>query len=92
MRRKGVLNEVEGVQYVDDLTCFIFYDESSTDDKDRALPEMCTVAGTEAQRAGAALVCIFRQHRQKARATTTHDKLTTWEQGLIPHPPSTNPT
>ena len=37
MRREGVLNEVEGVRYVDDLTCFIFYDKSSTDDKGRAL-------------------------------------------------------
>ena len=37
MRREGALNEVEGVRYVDDLTCFIFYDKSSIDDKDRAL-------------------------------------------------------
>ena len=37
MRSDGLLNEVEGVRYVDDLTCFIFYDKSSTDDKGRAL-------------------------------------------------------
>ena len=30
-------NEVEGARYVDDLTCFVFYEKDSASDKQQAL-------------------------------------------------------
>ena len=37
MQHDGLMNEVEGVRYVDDLTCFVFYDKDSASDKQQAL-------------------------------------------------------
>ena len=36
LRKDNLLNEVEGIRYVDDLTCFIFYDPVSAGDKEKA--------------------------------------------------------
>ena len=37
MQHDGLINEVEGARYVDDLTCFVFYDRDSASDKQQAL-------------------------------------------------------
>ena len=35
-RKDGFTNDIEGTRYVDDLTCFIFFDPASPEDKQRA--------------------------------------------------------